>query len=137
MFMQKLRGNNGSILIIVVFVIAFMAALVMGIAQVNTEEIQLMRNHIGLSEALAVAEAGLNDALAELRTNADWTGPITDEPFAGGSYDVTAEGSNPDPNIISEGTSSEGFIARVKAEVTISSTGPPYTIRIDKFRINE
>jgi len=125
------------VFIIVVFVIAFMAALVMGIAQVNTEEIQLMRNHIGLAEALAVAEAGLNDALAELRTDSSWTGPITDEPFAGGSYDVTVEGSYPDPNIISTGTSPQSFTAKLKAEVTIGSSGPPYTIRVDNLRINE
>ena len=109
----------------------------MGIAQLNTEEIQLMRNHIGLGEALAIAEAGLNDALAELRVDDTWTGPITDEPFAGGSYDVTVEGSLPDPNIVSTGTSSQSFVARLKAELTVASSGPPYVIRIDNYRINE
>jgi len=125
------------VFITVVFVIAFMAAVVMGIAQINTEEIQLMRNHIGAAEALAVAEAGLNDALAELRSDSSWSGPIADEPFAGGSYDVTVEGSLPDPNIVSEGTSSQGFVARVKAEITVATSGPPYVIRIDALRINE
>jgi hypothetical protein len=135
--MKEQQKNDGSVLIIVVFVIAFMAALVLGIAQINTEEIQLMRNHIGMAKALAVAEAGLNDALAELRGDAGWTGPIDDEPFAGGTYDVTIEGTYPDPNIIATGTSSDGFIARVKAQVRVGAIGPPYTIRIDKYRINE
>jgi len=125
------------VFIIVVFVIAFMAALVMGIAQINTEEIQLMQNHIGSAEALAIAEAGLNDALAELRTDSSWTGPITGQSFAGGSYDVTLEGFLPDPNIVSTGTSSQNFVARLKADITVASSGPPYVIRIDNLRINE
>lgn len=129
--------NNGSVLLIVIFVIAFMAALVMGIAQLNTEEIQLMRNHIASTEALAVAEAGLNDALAELRTDSSWIGPITAQAFAGGSYDVTLEGSLPEPNLVSTGTSSQGFVARLRADITVASSGPPYVIRIDSLRINE
>jgi len=129
--------NTGSVFILVVFMIAFLSALVMGIAQINTEEIQLMRNHINSAKALAIAEAGLNDAFAEIRADSSWTGPITDEPFAGGSYDVSVEAAAPDPNIVATGTSPEGFVARVKAEITVGTTGPPYVIRVDKMRINE
>lgn len=135
--MKIMPRNNGSVIVIVIFVIALLSAVTMGILQMNTEEIQLMQNQIFAAQALATAEAGLNDAFARIRAD---SGSIDDFPFSesfnGGSYTVSAEGSLPDPNIISEGTSSQGFVARVKAETTIS-TGSPYVIRIDNLRINE
>jgi len=128
--------NNGSVFLMAVFVIALLSVLVMGIAQINTEEIQLMRNQIYAAGAIATAEAGLNDAFSELRGDPNWTGPIVDEPFNDGSYDVTVTGTLPNLAIESTGTSSQGFVARVRADVTVGSSSP-YVIRIDNFRINE
>ncbi len=132
------QERNGSVLIVVIFVIALLSAVTIGILQMNTEEIQLMQNQIYAAQALATAEAGLNDAFGRIR---DDSSSIDDFPFTsvfnGGSYTVLAvEGSLPDPNIISEGTSLQGFTASVKADVTIG-TGSPYVIRIDNLRINE
>ena len=128
--------NNGSVFLMAVFVIALLSALVMGIAQINTEEIQLMRNQIYAAGALATAEAGLNDAFSELRGDPNWTGPIVDESFNDGSYDVTVTGTLPNLAIESTGTSSQGFVGRVEADVTVGSSSP-YVIRIDNLRINE
>ena len=137
--MKHKNRNNGSILILAVFVTALLAAVVAGMLQMSTEEIQLMQNHLYAAEALATAEAGLNDALASIG-NGDflsWEDGYTfEEDFNGGSYSVTYEEA-PDPNSISEGTSSQGFTARVKAEITIDSDGPFYVTRIDSLRINE
>jgi len=122
----------------VVFVVALLSALVMGMLQMNTEEIQLMQNHIYAAEALAIAEAGLNDAFAQIGEDSSCIDdfPFT-ESFNGGSYTVSAEGSLPDPNIISESTTLQGFVAEVKAEITVAASGPLYVIRIDSLRINE
>jgi Tfp pilus assembly protein PilX len=121
-----------------VFVVALISALVIGMLQINTEEIQLMQNQVWAAQALAVAEAGLNDAFARIREDSSCSDdfPFT-ESFNGGSYNVSAEGSLPDPNIISEGTTSQSFVARVEADITVSTSGPPYIIRIDNLRINE
>jgi len=129
--------NNGSIMIVVVFAIALMAALVAGILQLNTEQIQLMKNEIFAAQANAIADAGLADAFSELRSNPNWNAGFSNKSFGGGSYAVTVEGTSPDPNIISIGTSPQGFVAKVEAEVTIGSTSPSHIIRIDKLRINE
>ena len=130
------RFGTGSVLLIAIFVIALLSAVAMGILQLNTEEIQLMQNQIYAAGALATAEAGLNDAFSEIRVDSNWTTGFTGEPFNSGSYDVNVIGPLPDPNIISEGTSSQGFVARVEADVTIGSSSP-YVIRIDNLRINE
>lgn len=121
----------GSVLVMVVFIVALMAAVVMGILQINTEEIQLMQNHVGAARAQAIAEAGLNDAFAQLRSNSSWDAGFADKPFEGGSYTVVANGSA----LTATGTTVEGFSARLDVNVTLSSGGPPYGVSIDRLRI--
>lgn len=122
--------------LMVIFAIALLTVLVTGILQMNTEEIQIMRNQIYAAEALAIAEAGLNDAFAEIRADDDWDDGFDDESFNGGSYEVDVDGDLPNLTIVSEGTSSQGFVARIAADITVGSTAP-YVIRIDSLRINE
>lgn len=117
----------------VIFVVALLGAIVMGMLQMNTEEIQIMQNHIHAAEALAIAEAGLNDALAQLRLDSAWDIGFADKPFSGGAYTVMV-GS---PQITSVATSAQGYVARIQAEVTVATEGPPYSINIDSIRVNE
>ena len=123
-------------MVLIVFVVALLSAIVVGILQMITEEIQVMRNQICSAQALAVGEAGLNDAFAEIRVDSSWTNGFTDKAFNGGSYTVIVSGSLPNLTIESTGTSAQGFVARVAADTTIG-TNSPYVIRIDEFRINE
>ncbi len=142
--------NNGSVFLITIFVIALLAAVTMGMLQMNTEEVQVMRNQIYASQALAVAEAGLNDAFAEIRMDHKWHDGFDDKPFLpalpppgfSGSYDVDVDdyhGDNDvsDVTIVSEGTTSQGFVAKIAADITVGRSGPPYVIRIDQLRIND
>lgn len=122
----------GSVLVMVVFIVALMAAVVMGILQINTEEIQLMQNHVCAARAQAIAEAGLNDAFAQLHSDSSWDTGFADKPFEGGSYTVVANGST----LTATGTTAEGFSARLDVKVTLSSDGPPYGVTIDRLRIN-
>jgi Tfp pilus assembly protein PilX len=127
---------KGSVLLITIFVIAMLVAVVTGLLQINTEEIQLMHNQISAAHALATAEAGLNDAFSELRTNSDWNEGFDNKAFNGGSYTVTIDSNLPNLKVESTGTSSKGFVARISTDVTVSSSSP-YIIRIDNLRINE
>jgi Tfp pilus assembly protein PilX len=134
--MKAKAQKNGSVFIVTIFAIALLSVLVAGMLQMSTEEIQLMRNQRYAVEALAIAEAGLNDAFSELRTDSSWTTGFTDKAFNGGSYTVTVTGSLPNLTITSTGTSLQSFVAKVEADVTVS-TSSPYIIRIDNLRINE
>lgn len=127
------REQTGSVLLTVVFVVALMSVVVMGMLQVNTEEIQLMQNHVYGAQAQAVAEAGLNDALAELRADSAWDAGFAGKPFDGGSYTVVVKGST----LTSTGVTSGGFVAKVEADVSVSTDGPPYVVNIDALRINQ
>lgn len=127
------RGcRKGAALLIAVFVVALVSALVIGILQINTEEIQFVHNHIYMAQALATAEAGLNDALSKLRADADWDAGFMGEPFDGGSYTVVFDGAT----ILSTGATSRGFAAAVEADVTVSPSGPPHAVTVDALRIN-
>ena len=130
------KENNGTALLAVVFAVALLSVLTMGMLQINTEELQLMRNQLYAAHALATAQAGLNDALSQIRLDDQWVGPYAGEPFNGGSYDVTVSGTLPSLTIISQGTSSQSFVAEVQADVTVDNVSP-YKIRIDNLRINE
>ena len=131
----KIR-NNGSVLIVVVFAIALLTAFAVGMLEMHSEQIQIMKNQIYSAQALAIAQAGLADAFSQLRSNPNWNSGFSNKNFGGGSYTVTITGESPDPNIMSTGTSAQGFISSVEADVTIGSTNP-YVIRIDNLRINE
>lgn len=131
--MKDRRNKSGSVLLLVVFITALLAVTVAGHLQVNAEEIQLMQNHIYGVEAVAAAEAGLNDALARLREDRDWSSGLVDQPFSGGSYTVVVNG----PTIASTAVTSRGFTATVRASVTVGTDGPPHLVRIDSLRVNE
>jgi Tfp pilus assembly protein PilX len=130
--MNDTRHNRGVVLLMVVFIVALVSAIVIGMLQLNTEDIQIMRNHIHAAEVLAIAEAGLEDALSHLRSDADWNAGFADKPFAGGTYSVTVEPSS----VTSVGISPAGFVARVQADVTIGTDGPPHEVAIDRIRVN-
>ncbi len=126
------RGEAGSVLLVVVVLAALLAAVVMGHLQINTEEIQLVQNHAGGAEALAIAEAGLNDALAQLRQDPRWRHGFTDKPFAGGSYTVVVDGST----LTSLAVTSRGFVAKMEAEVLNRSGGPGGIWQMKGLQIN-
>ena len=130
------QKNNGSVMLIAVFAIALLSAIVMGMLQINTEEIQVTQNQIYAAYALTTAEAGLNDAFYELRSDSAWTDGFSGKSFNGGSYDVTVAGTLPTLTIASTGTSPQSFIAKVEADITVGDTSP-YIIRIDELRVNE
>lgn len=136
--MQRQRLYSGSVLLVVIFVIALLSAVVIGIVEMNTEELQLVQNQIYAAEARAIAEAGLNDAFSELRDDSAWTTGFTDKAFGGGSYTVVVSGTT----ITSTGTSAQSFVAKVEADVTVgtnaaSSDPAKYIVRIDNLRVNE
>jgi Tfp pilus assembly protein PilX len=134
--MNQKRKICGSALLITIFATAMLSAITIGILQMNTEEIQLMRNQIFAAKAHTIAEAGLNDAFSELRVDSSWNSGFDNKVFDDGSYTVTVSGTLPNLTIISTGTSSQSFVARVEADVTVGSTSP-YIIRIDNLRVNE
>ena len=130
----ELRQQKGTVLLLVVFVVALFSTAVMGILQINTEEVQLMQNHVYMAEAQAIAEAGLNDALAQLHHDSTWIDGFTDKAFASGTYRVSVDGRT----VTSVGTTRQGFVSRVEADLSLSQgNNGTYNIVIIAMRVNE
>jgi Tfp pilus assembly protein PilX len=134
--MKTRKKNKGTVFLIVVFAIALFTTITVGILVMTTEELQLMQNQLYAAQAMCTAEAGLNDAFAQIRSSSSWTAGFTNKVFNGGSYTVTVAGTLPNRTITSTGTSSQGYVARMAADVTVG-TSSSYKIRIDNLRINE
>lgn len=134
--MKMRMKNNGVVFLIVVFAIALFTTITVGILVMTTEELQLMQNQLYAAQAMCTAEAGLNAAFAQIRSSSSWTTGFTNTSFNSGAYTVTVTGTLPNRTITSTGTSSQGYMARMAADVTISASSL-YKIRIDNLRINE
>ena len=133
--MKKKSNRNGSVLLIAVFAIALLSTLVAGILQANTEELMVMQNQVNATQAIAIANAGLNDAFAQLRSDSSWDTGFNGKSFTNGSYTVVVSGSLPLLTVESA-ASSNGYAAKVAADIKVSSSSP-YVIQINEFRINE
>jgi Tfp pilus assembly protein PilX len=128
--------NSGSALMVTVFAVAVMAVLTIGILQINTEELQIARNQIYAAQAMATAEAGLNDAFAQLRTDPNWMSGFANKALVDSTYTVTVAGTFPTYTVTSTGFTAQGYTARMSTEIAMG-TQEPYVVRIDKLRINE
>lgn len=129
------RDRTGSVLLLVLFVLALSAALITGMLQLTTEEVLQLRNQIGLARAMAVAEAGLHDAFAQIRQDINWNDGFTDKAFGEDSYTVAVDGSPPELDLIATGHTEGGFQARLKTRIQVN-TAPPHSITIRSMRIN-
>ena len=133
--MKKHTKNNIVVFLMVVFAIALIATITMGILVMTTEELQLMQNQLYAAQAMCTAEAGLNAAFAQIRSNSSWTTGFTNTSFNSGTYTVTVTGTLPNLTITSTGASPQGYIAAMAANVTIGTVSP-YKIRINQLRVN-
>jgi len=135
--MKTKRKNDGAVLLIVIFAIALLMMVTVGILQMTTEELQLMQNQLYAVQAIELAEAGLNDAFEQIRASSSWTTGFSGKSFTGyGTYTVTVTGTLPSRTITSTAATSQGYVARIQAGVTVG-TSAPYVIRIDSLRVNE
>ncbi|MGA2678721.1 MAG: hypothetical protein ABSF37_05385 [Sedimentisphaerales bacterium] len=135
--MKKHRKNNGVVFLMVIFAIALLTTITVGILIMSTEELLLMDNQLYAAQAMCTAEAGLNDAFAQIRSNSSWTTGFTNKSLSnGGSYTVTVTGTLPTLIITSTGTSPQGYIAKMVANVTINTVSP-YKVRINQLRVNQ
>lgn len=134
-------GHKGTAVLVTVFAIALMSTLVIGILQVNTEEMLMMKNQVFAAQAQALAHAGLNRAFVQLRSDRNWDSGFSNVSFGGqGKYSVSVIDPCPDASsdlrVIATGTTDTGYTAKIEADITVSWDSP-YRIRIDVMRINE
>jgi hypothetical protein len=130
------RSEAGSVLLLTVFAIAFATLLVGALLNAVGTDLQILRNHLGSTEALCVADAGVADAIAALRANFTWSAGFAAKEFPAGSgstYTVTVVNTHPTVAITSTGLV-RGYQRRIVANVFIAKTSAPYPIRVTGWR---
>ena len=88
------------------------------------------------AQALAIAEAGLEDALHSVYQNSTWTTGFTDKSFAGGKYTVTVTTDVP-PSITATGYSAAlllrgAAVRTIVARAEFTTGACPYAVLADK-----
>jgi len=133
--MINTTNRKGSVLLIAVFTIAVITVLVGGMLAITTEQLQLLSNQTSSAQAFQVAEAGINDAMASLRSNRTWNAGFTNKTFWIGSYTVDINNIDLPTVVIRSVAAANGYTARMTAQVTVGDSSP-YAVRMDNLRIN-
>jgi type II secretory pathway component PulK len=133
--MKEVNFKKGVALILAMFILVFIAILVVAFLELLTSDLVIANNHLGRLQALYIADAGVEHAISLLRASGNQqinTGSIT-FPGPGSSYTVT---KSPTSRIIQSvgqvGTNK--FTATIQARVSIQGIGSPYTVRIVSFQ---
>jgi len=107
------RDERGAILLLVLFLMALTAPLLCAAFEGQATAIRCIHNDISARTALYVAEAGLNDAIAQLLLDPTWRAGFTAKEFPPGSghtYTVTlADLSDNQIRITSAAVTADGF----------------------------
>jgi len=130
----RVRGR-GAALILVIFAVAFVAVLAVAVLDVAATDLGILRNHQNGLKALYAAQAGLNTAIASLRTDCQSSGTVSGTIGAGGQYAALIENNRPLVTVTSTGKAA-GFVRTVRARVVVA--GPPFKapfpVRVEWWR---
>ena len=131
--------DKGVALVLTMFMLVFISILVVAFLHLLTSDLIITTNHLGRLRALYIAEAGVEYAISQLRTNRNWSVAQLWTAFPSGStssWSVTYPKAGTTTRIIeSDGrVDVDEFKAKVEARVSIQGSGSPYTIRIVSYQ---
>ena len=129
--------GKGVALLLVVFLVFFLALFVIGFSYLAATDFKIAQNDKFSTMALYVAEAGIERAIYELRQDYTWDTGFDEVVFPAGensNYTVTVDNSG-SPTIIldSTGTVEGTFQRRLQVEVEVSTTSVPYPVGINSW----
>jgi ABC-type glycerol-3-phosphate transport system permease component len=131
--LRLLQGKKGIALVLAMFVLVLIAILLVAFLELITSDLQITTNHAGRLKALYIADAGIEYAVAQLRTNSYWTvtqGQTIFPSGSGNSYTVTYPKTGTTRVIRSVGMIADKFTAIIEAKVSIRGASSPYNIKI-------
>ncbi|OGX15062.1 MAG: hypothetical protein A2166_06495 [Omnitrophica WOR_2 bacterium RBG_13_41_10] len=133
-----MENKKGIALILAMFILVFISILAVAFLWLITSDLMITSNHLGKLKALYIAEAGIEQAVYQLRLNKNWIANQWQSPFPVGSnssYTLTYPESGETRVIVSSAqVENNKFQATVKAKVSIKGASSPYTIRIVKYQ---
>lgn len=86
---MEIKNQEGVALLMAIFALFFITLLIVAFLDITTIDLQIVKNQTTSLKALYIADAGIEDAIYELRQVKEWDDGFTDKPFNDGSYTVT------------------------------------------------
>jgi hypothetical protein len=128
--------EKGFILVLMLFISLIIAALVIAFLIMSSIDFDLVKNHMCSLKAYYIAEAGVADAINQIRLN----GPLADTQwqafFPSGTPDkYTVSVSQSSTVINSTGLTQVSNFSRIlEVKVSISGSSSPYTVLINQWK---
>jgi Tfp pilus assembly protein PilX len=128
--------KKGFILVLTLFISLILAVLVIAFLNMSSIDLNLVKNHMYSLKAYYIAEAGVADAINQIRLN----GPLADTQwqasFPSGSSDTyTVSVSQSSSVITSAGIAyTANFSRTLEVKVNVSGGSSPYTVSINQWK---
>jgi type II secretory pathway component PulK len=123
--------QKGVALLLALFTLIIISLLVVAFLAITTTDLQIISNHLSRNQALYIADAGVEYAVARIRYNRS-SFAVSQIAFPPGSYNVTY--TNTTGTVASNGTLSSGPVVRLQARISVVENGTLDTVRIISWR---
>ncbi len=148
---MKTKGQEGVALLMAIFALFFITLLVVAFLDITTIDLQIVKNQTTSLKALYIADAGIEDAIYELRQVKSWDEGFAEKPYSTGSgniYTVIVDidlvsGTLPDNEFYIKTLTSTGTVysgtttaqRTIKAQTLVTGRIPgPYKVRISSWK---
>jgi type II secretory pathway component PulK len=133
---QSEKDEKGAVLLLLVFLVAFSSLMVGTLLRSIVSDFQIMNNLLFSTQALHVAEAGIDHAISMIRDDENWDKGFDEVELLAGSrvnYTVTVENDHPRVVVTSTGAV-QGYMRTIEVVLLVFKTTRPYPIRIMSWK---
>lgn len=116
---MEIKNQEGVALLMAIFALFFITLLIVAFLDITTIDLQIIKNQTTSLKALYIADAGIEDAIYELRQYKGWDEGFAEKPYSTGSGNIYTVIVASDPPI---GTPPNEFYIK-----TLTSTGTVYS----------
>ena len=111
------KRRKGFVLVLTLFAALIMSALIIAYVNIQTIDLNLIKNNLGSKKAYYIAEAGIADAINQLRQNGPFA--VVDAP----QWEKNFPDTSADTYSVSVSTIAEDVIGNGRNSMVITSTG--------------
>ncbi len=112
------------------FVLVFVSMMVVAFLDITTSDLQITNNHLKRTQALYLADAGIEYVIYRLENNKRPNlpdGPVELPSGSGNSYQVTYDYNS--GKIISSGKLASGETVNIEAKVSVAGSNKPFRVQ--------
>jgi len=133
---KLVKNVKGFVLVLTLFTVLILATLIIAFLNITAIDLNLVKNHMCSLQAYYIAEAGIADAIDEIRLN----GPLEDtewEEFFPAStsnkYNVSVSQNSTVINCTGLAAVSN-FSRALEVKVSVTGSSPPYKVSIKQWK---